>query len=289
MHARFSQRKMPWAWRGEFYPANRGEYETIRNQLEAERTYRARPSTATEGGRLQDSRPGGRVAPHITACTGFPPKEPGGALRSYHELPPSERHSLLKKRLGDYSRKVYKKNTATKVEMRESTICQRENSFYVNTVRAFRDRCAASRRAGPTWKAGPDACRRRGCPPPLHYDSRYEYKELNKVAKKKLDAAIAVRGWHPASNAAFVPCAHQAGTHGWRPPLGRFQEGNLVKIEEGKKLVVLYDSLQLAHKCILNSFYGYVMRKGARWYSMEMAGIGMPGHRAVRACSVLCA
>eukprot|EP00644_Phytophthora_capsici_P000698 jgi/Phyca11/533658/estExt2_fgenesh1_pg.C_PHYCAscaffold_160024 len=29
----------------------------------------------------------------------------------------------------------------------------------------------------------------------------------------------------------------------------------------------------LAHKCILNSFYGYVMRKGARWHSMEMAGI----------------
>ena len=32
-------------------------------------------------------------------------------------------------------------------------------------------------------------------------------------------------------------------------------------------------ALQLAHKCILNSFYGYVMRKGARWYSMEMAGV----------------
>lgn len=26
-------------------------------------------------------------------------------------------------------------------------------------------------------------------------------------------------------------------------------------------MCVLYDSLQLAHKCILNSFYGYVMRK----------------------------
>jgi len=39
-------------------------------------------------------------------------------------------------------------------------------------------------------------------------------------------------------------------------------------------MIILYDSLQLAHKCILNSFYGYVMRKGARWYSMEMAGIG---------------
>ncbi|VDP95005.1 unnamed protein product [Echinostoma caproni] len=38
-------------------------------------------------------------------------------------------------------------------------------------------------------------------------------------------------------------------------------------------MLVLYDSLQLAHKCILNSFYGYVMRRGARWHSMEMAGI----------------
>jgi DNA polymerase epsilon subunit 1 len=38
-------------------------------------------------------------------------------------------------------------------------------------------------------------------------------------------------------------------------------------------MCVLYESLQLAHKCILNSFYGYVMRKGARWYSMEMAGV----------------
>lgn len=29
-----------------------------------------------------------------------------------------------------------------------------------------------------------------------------------------------------------------------------------------KSKEILYDSLQLAHKCILNSFYGYVMRKG---------------------------
>ena len=38
-------------------------------------------------------------------------------------------------------------------------------------------------------------------------------------------------------------------------------------------MTLVYDSLQVAHKCILNSFYGYVMRKGARWRSMEMAGI----------------
>ncbi|KAG5111867.1 hypothetical protein JHK82_035136 [Glycine max] len=49
--------------------------------------------------------------------------------------------------------------------------------------------------------------------------------------------------------------------------------GNSIKIQEAQDMVVLYDSLQLAHKCILNSFYGYVMRKGARWYSMEMAGV----------------
>jgi DNA polymerase epsilon subunit 1 len=35
-----------------------------------------------------------------------------------------------------------------------------------------------------------------------------------------------------------------------------------VDIKKAGGMLVLYDSLQLAHKCILNSFYGYVMRKG---------------------------
>lgn len=51
------------------------------------------------------------------------------------------------------------------------------------------------------------------------------------------------------------------------------RSGNALATAEAGDMVVLYDSLQLAHKCILNSFYGYVMRKGARWYSMEMAGV----------------
>ncbi|KAL2569326.1 hypothetical protein AAZV13_18G122150 [Glycine max] len=72
-------------------------------------------------------------------------------------------------------------------------------------------------------------------------DRRYEYKGLNKVWKGKLSEAKA--------------------------------SGNSIKIQEAQDMVVLYDSLQIAHKCILNSFYGYVMRKGARWYSMEMAGV----------------
>ena len=38
-------------------------------------------------------------------------------------------------------------------------------------------------------------------------------------------------------------------------------DGVPLRIAEASDMVVLYDSLQLAHKCILNSFYGYVMRK----------------------------
>ncbi|KAI4482468.1 hypothetical protein M0802_013686, partial [Mischocyttarus mexicanus] len=96
------------------------------------------------------------------------------------------------------------------MEERTQLVCQKENSFYVDTVRAFRDR-------------------------------RYEYKALNKVAKQQVAAAIA--------------------------------HGDAADIKSAKNKEIVYDSLQLAHKCILNSFYGYVMRKGSRWFSMEMGGI----------------
>ncbi|KND02716.1 DNA polymerase epsilon catalytic subunit [Spizellomyces punctatus DAOM BR117] len=171
------QRKMLWSWRGEYFPAKRSEYNMIRNQMQQEK---------------------------------FPGKLPTDPPRAFHELRLHEQQTQIKKRLSTYSRKVYNKIHETKVVPKESVVCQRENSFYVDTVRAFRDR-------------------------------RYEYKGLLKTWKKKLD---------------------DAGT-----------AGDLTKVDEAKKLIVVYDSLQLAHKCILNSFYGYVMRKGARWYSMEMAGI----------------
>ncbi|GJQ08818.1 hypothetical protein GpartN1_g609.t1 [Galdieria partita] len=114
------------------------------------------------------------------------------------------------RRLKQYCQKIYKKTLDSYTEEREATVCQREHPFYVNTVRAFRDR-------------------------------RYEYKKLLKQWKKKLQDAEMNKDWK--------------------------------SIEEAKKMCILYESLQLAHKCILNSFYGYVMRKAARWYSMEMAGV----------------
>jgi DNA polymerase epsilon subunit 1 len=171
-------RRMEWAWRGEYFPAKRDEVNMVRYALDQEF---------------------------------FPPKYPNGPRRRFIDLGQIEQSALIHKRLGDYSRKVYKKTHETKVVTKTAIICQRENSFYIDTVRAFRDR-------------------------------RYEYKGLHKTWKKNLDKAI--------------------------------EEGGAVAaVDEAKKMIVIYDSLQLAHKCILNSFYGYVMRKGARWYSMEMAGI----------------
>ncbi|KAI0746782.1 hypothetical protein C8Q80DRAFT_1105835 [Daedaleopsis nitida] len=171
-------RRMTWAWRGDFFPARRDEFNMIKHALNQET---------------------------------FPPRRPGGPQRKFIDLSESEQTALLHKRLGDYSRRVYKKIKDTKIENREAIICQRENPFYVDTVRRFRDR-------------------------------RYEYKGLHKTWKKNLDTVLA-------------------------------EHKSIAEVDEAKKMIVLYDSLQLAHKCILNSFYGYVMRKGARWQSMEMAGI----------------
>ncbi|KAG5645676.1 hypothetical protein DXG03_005514 [Asterophora parasitica] len=171
-------RRLNWAWRGEFFPAHRDEYNMIKHALNQET---------------------------------FPSRRPGGPVRRFSDLTEAEQTALLHKRLGDYSRKVYRKTKDTRVENREAIVCQRENPFYVDTVRTFRDR-------------------------------RYDYKGLHKTWKKNLDTILA-------------------------------EGGSVTEIDEAKKMIVIYDSLQLAHKCILNSFYGYVMRKGARWHSMEMAGI----------------
>lgn len=116
-------------------------------------------------------------------------------------------HNSLIKKVKEYSQLVYRKVFVERVENRQNTVCQRENPFYVDTVRNFRDR-------------------------------RYLYKKLKK-------------DWSIKSE----------------------QAKSLLELQKAKSMEQLYDSQQLAHKCILNSFYGYVMRRGARWYSMEMAGI----------------
>jgi DNA polymerase epsilon subunit 1 len=171
-------RRMPWAWRGEYLPAKRDEYNMVRHALENER---------------------------------FPGKYANSTTRTFQELSIDEQTTLVKKRLQDYSKKIYHKiHDQTTIE-REAIICQRENPFYVDTVVGFRDR-------------------------------RYDFKGKQKVWKGKTEELKA------------------AGA-------------SAAQIEDAKKMVVLFDSMQLAHKVILNSFYGYVMRKGSRWYSLEMAGV----------------
>lgn len=171
-------RRMPWAWRGEFLPAHKNEYNMVRHALENDR---------------------------------FPGRFSDSPARAFQDLSMEEQAAMVKKRLQDYSKKIYHKIHETKTIEREAIICQRENPFYVDTVKNFRDR-------------------------------RYDFKGKQKVWKNKAETLKSSGASH-------------------------------TEVEEAKKMIVLFDSLQLAHKVILNSFYGYVMRKGSRWYSMEMAGV----------------
>ncbi|KAL7272628.1 DNA polymerase epsilon catalytic subunit [Rhizina undulata] len=171
-------RRLPWAWRGEYLPAKRDEFNMIKRALQNEK---------------------------------FPGRYANSAPRTWDDLSSEEQASQIKKRLQDYSKKIYHKIHESKTIVKEAIICQRENPFYVDTVKNFRDR-------------------------------RYDFKGKQKVWKRKADDLA-------ASGATAS------------------------EIDEAKKMTILFDSMQLAHKVILNSFYGYVMRKGSRWYSMEMAGV----------------
>ncbi len=70
----------------------------------------------------------------------FVPLASSNPTLSFHELPADTQLAIERKRLADYCRKAYKKVNHTREETRETTVCQCENPFYVDTVRAFRDR-----------------------------------------------------------------------------------------------------------------------------------------------------
>ena len=176
------QRRMEWIWRGDYLPADQQAIRTITRQLESEKV-----TVQNYEGEMESVL--------------------------YTDLKQDKKAAILKARVKDYSRRIHKRHKDTSEELREDVVCQRENGFYVETVRNFRDR-------------------------------RYVYKAKTKSAFKHL---MKLKGNPDGADPAELAEAHD--------------------------MVVLFESLQLAHKCILNSFYGYVMRKGARWYSMEMAGV----------------
>ena len=252
------KRTLDWQWRGELFTAGRHEVARIKSQLETEafqnaaiayaekaattkKAYGNRRGNVLEGtsyerkpggfgrggggggrgaggyrsgmkqrdemeGRLQQPKERGSDDDAGSGGSGAD-SDDEGTSRHFNKLNDTTQFALLKKRLGEYCRKAYRKTHESREILKTHTVCQRENSFYVDTVRLFRDR-------------------------------RYYYKREHKKWKDNLDKAT-----------------------------------DLSAIKEAKSRVVQMESLQLAHKCILNSFYGYVMRKGSRWYSMEMAGI----------------
>ena len=178
-------RKLEWVWRGEHFACTRSEYNSVKRQLMSE-THAPAPGGGFGGGGGGGFGRGGGGSGGGGGG--------GDAPRSWAELSSEERQKALKDRLKRYCHKVYKRVLDKPVEERRvAGICQRENPFYVDTVRAFRDR-------------------------------RYEYKGLSKTWKGKLEAAK--------------------------------EAGDALATAEARDLVVVYDSLQLAHKCILNSFYG---------------------------------
>ncbi|KAL3922010.1 MAG: hypothetical protein SGILL_002437 [Bacillariaceae sp.] len=162
------KRRMEWVWRGDYSPSGKLEYDRTKDQLSREV--------------MKDGQ-------------------------NFKDLPENEQAKMVASRLKEYSRNAYRRTKITEEVTRKDVVCMRENDFYVETVRRFRDR-------------------------------RYDYKKMTKSWKKKIGSATDAASRKEAEDKALV-----------------------------------YDSLQVAHKCILNSFYGYVMRKGARWRSMEMAGI----------------
>jgi len=163
------RRRMEWVSRVEYIPPGANEISMIKNQLENE------SFTSFEGDKVIKT--------------------------SYVSMPLNRREEILKERVTEYSKKIYKRGKRTEENREDAYVCQREIPFYVETVKKFRDQ-------------------------------RYVYKDLYKRAVQECE---------------------RNPTH------------------ENKKNLIVYNSLQVAYKCVLNSFYGYVMREGSRWFSLEMA------------------
>jgi len=163
------KRRMEWVSRAEYIPPEKNEIAMIRNQLENETFC------------MYENNESRRTA--------------------FANLPRHKQDSLLKERVLEYSKNIYKKTKKIEVSKQSITICQREVPFYVETVRKFRDQ-------------------------------RYIYKDLYKKVMVEYES-------NPTS--------------------------------ENQKKMTACNSIQVAYKCILNSFYGYAMREGSRWFSLEMA------------------
>ncbi|KAK6591202.1 DNA polymerase epsilon catalytic subunit [Cryptosporidium xiaoi] len=228
------QRKMNWRWKGDVFPISRGEMDRMIKHLRLETFENVKTEQDKAGKKLynnsnndeeydnsDDNSYNEFYGENILAgnqdngndnANKFNERNISNIKKriKWTSLTAKQQSEILIQRMKTYSSKLYRKQTDNVEETRSSIVCQRENSFYIDTVRRFRDR-------------------------------RYIYKTKKKEAEEKIRKAE--------------------------------EENNLIAKKDAQNEELLYESLQLAHKCILNSFYGYVMRKGSRWFSMEMAAI----------------
>jgi DNA polymerase epsilon subunit 1 len=122
------KRPMTWAWRGDYSPASSSDYSMIQRQLAYDKPSALVDAYGVSSGKL------------------------------FGELPEKEQARLSKIRLKNFAQKAYHKTKITTTEDRVDTVCMRENGFYVDTVRAFRDRRYEYKLLTKTWNG-----RKRDC------------------------------------------------------------------------------------------------------------------------------
>lgn len=115
------KRNLEWQRKLDFFPLTRTEYEKVKAQLELDMA--------------------------INPVNG----------KTFYQHSLDEQFKMLKTRVKQFCQRQYKRCHDKQVHLKENTVCMRENSFYVDTVKSFRDR-------------------------------RYEYKDLLKVWKGKFEA-----------------------------------------------------------------------------------------------------
>ena len=109
------KRDLDWEWKGELYPLNKHEFERVKLQLKSE----------------------------FESSPDYNPRNVFENSENYAKL--------LKTRTKDYARMNYNYIKKTNRELRTDTVCMRENPFYVDTVRDFRDRRYEFKRLVKVW------------------------------------------------------------------------------------------------------------------------------------------
>ena len=108
------KRNLDWQWRGDMLPLNRREFEMVKGQLQQEME-------------MDDQDTFGR----------------GEQSQKFH--------TLLKQRVKKFCQMNYNSVKKTETRPKTDTVCMRENPFYVDTVRDFRDRRYEFKRLVKVW------------------------------------------------------------------------------------------------------------------------------------------